>query len=293
MIRVLLGSLLIVNSILVFGGVIYETDKTRNNINVNTSYSSYESQKKIDESQTYINKIDPLFSYIFFDDSSPICPGWLKGEKKYETKTVEICWRPSKPLIEMKLKWQYGSNSSFLLMPEKLLKINFGNLDFYNQPVKTQECLNYEGLTINQIKNQVNFTNYDESVCSQQGNDNVTRDRDLCRLPMEKKYNQYSYLNGEYYGTKIGFNSINHLSKTNRDGNNLYQKYFSKFSSKYSITEDDEIYLGYGVLNRTSVISKDKKGTTYISTEGLNKPISVICILNKDRDIKTIDFFEN
>ena len=292
--KLLLVSLLMMYSVFGMSGIIYETEKTKERISVNGTYSAYDLQKKLEEeSEVYLNKIDPLFSYVFFDDMSSICPGWLKSEKKYETKIVEICWRPSKPLMEIKLNWQQYRNSSiFILMPEKLSNMNFGQLDFYKQPIQTQACTNAESLTMNQLKNQVNFTNYDEALCAQQKLDNVYRDLALCRLPMEKKFDQYKYQYGQYYGTKIGFNSIQHLSKTDGGRFNLYQKFFAKFSAKYSISTDDEIYLGYGVLNQTTVFNKDKRGNVYISTEGSNKPISVICVLNQDKEVKTIEFFE-
>ena len=271
--------------------MLYETEKLRDNIQLAVSYNDSDTHKGEDKNLEYINKVYPLYTLSFFNDSSNICPNWFKGIKKTDTTTTEFCWKPSKPLIEIKYKWQFMANSNFILMPEKMIKMNFGDADFYNQPEKSQACVNMEKITEHQRRNELNFTNVDEAMCALFRKDNFYRSMALCQLPIEKKYNQFSYVYGAYVGTKIGIR-VRHEPKTglqNLPFNPKYEKYYSK----NNVQDSDEVYIGNGVINKTTIFGKDKRGVGFIKSEGFNKKITVFCVLNKDREVKAIETIED
>jgi len=267
--------------------LLYETEKIRDHVSVNPSYSKFDPHGKVDDYLEFINKTNPAYTLSFYDDSSSICPNWFMGIKKSNDKSSEFCWRPSKPLIEMKSKWAYGAGSTFILMPEVLSRINFGDADFYNQPEISEACANSNKITANQMRNEINFTNGDSNLCAQQTNDNYERRTALCKLPIEKKYNQFSYVPfGGYVGTQI---SVTVSGKVLDKSSPSFDQKYGKYLSKYSLDSSDQVFLGNGALKRTTIFGKDKSGRGYIEKEGLNKPISVLCVLNKDREVKAIE----
>jgi hypothetical protein len=278
-------------SCLASADLLYETEKIRDRIRVNPSYSKSDPHKKADDYLEYINKTNPSYTLSFYDDSSSICPNWFKGIKKSNESSSEFCWRPSKPLIEMKSKWAYGTGSSFILMPDRLSRINFGEADFYSQPAISEACANSNKITANQMRNEINFTNGDSNLCAQQTTDNYERETALCRLPIEKKYNQFSYVPyGGYVGTQI---SVIVNGKALDKSSLAFDQKFGKYLSKYSLDNSDSVFLANGVLRRTTIFGKDKSGRGYIEKEGFNKPVSVLCVLGKDRVVKAIETIDN
>ena len=70
--------------------LLYETEKIRDHVSVNPSYSKFDPHGKVDDYLEFINKTNPAYTLSFYDDSSSICPNWFMGIKKSNDKSPFI-----------------------------------------------------------------------------------------------------------------------------------------------------------------------------------------------------------